>query len=187
MNDVARAALIARQGRGARYDAANAPARELAWARGGTAYFLRLLNGLSDSALDVRAVGSARSRRMIIAETGYHARRFADVIHAVIQAPGAGRLGIGISPDQAEVALGCTLPPRALRHLIEHTCVHLNVAWRDMKDEDWGRTCRDRDGVAIALRDLPRSRAQILWNNALDLRAGGRRIDAPPDLFDLAV
>lgn len=77
-------------------------------------------------------------------------------------------------PSPQEIALGETLPPRALRHLIDHASVHLNVAWRDMTDLDWGRACN-----GVALRDTPMLRARLLWHNALDLNAGGRVKDVP--------
>ena len=50
--DDARAELRARQGAGARYDSAGAPARELDWVRRGTSYFARILNGLRDDEFD---------------------------------------------------------------------------------------------------------------------------------------
>ena len=61
----ARAALRELQGRGARYDAAAAPARELDWARRGTAYFARLLNNLSDEDLDAPSALPGVSRRYL--------------------------------------------------------------------------------------------------------------------------
>jgi maleylpyruvate isomerase len=60
----ARALLRERQGAGARYDSPIAPARDLLWARRGTAYFARKLNELSDSELDApsRVAGWSRDR-----------------------------------------------------------------------------------------------------------------------------
>lgn len=171
MTDDARAALVARQGDGARYDAASAPAETLAQARLGTAYFARLLNGLTDAALDAPATRDGWTRRMVIAETGYHARR----VGLFIAAARAGETpNDPITPSPAEIANGATLPPRALRHLIEHAAVHLNVEWRDMTDADWDRTVN-----GTALRDTPMMRARLLWQNALDLNAGGRLRDVP--------
>ena len=169
--DAALAALIARQGTGARYDAQVAPADELAMARRGTAYFARLLNGLADADLDSPTAREGWSRRAVIAQTGYHARHLGLFIAA---AQNGTAWDQSLIPSPQEIALGETLPPRALRHLIDHASVHLNVAWRDMSDTDWGRTCN-----GVALRDTPMLRARLLWQNALDLNAGGRVKDAP--------
>jgi maleylpyruvate isomerase len=73
----ARAALRLRQGVGARYDAASAPAEDLLLARRGTAYFARRLAALDDGALDGSAARGGVSRRWVIAQLGYHARDMA--------------------------------------------------------------------------------------------------------------
>jgi maleylpyruvate isomerase len=78
--DKARAALRKRQGSGARYDASSAPARELDWARRGTAYFARLLNPLSDGDLDAPSAVQGFSRRHIVAHIGYHARVLSEIV-----------------------------------------------------------------------------------------------------------
>ncbi len=175
--DEARAALRLRQGPGARYDAANAPARDLDFARRGTAYFARLLNNLPDEALDQ---SSARgiSRRQLIAYVGYQARLFSELV-------AWGRTGeIGPFPRAAIVTseaieFGIVQPTRALRALFEHSAVHLTVEWRDLSENDWDRTVFDIAGTAIRLRDTPRLRAEVLWTHAIDLQAGGRVNDIP--------
>ena len=175
MTHDARAALVARQGDGARYDATTAPGETLAQARLGTAYFARLLNGLTDAALDAPATRDGWTRRMVIAETGYHARRMG----LFIAAARAGETPSDpIAPPPEEIANGATLPPRALRHLIEHAAVHLNVEWRDMTDADWETSVN-----GTALRDTPNMRARLLWQNALDVNAGGRLRDVPEGIL----
>src|SRR5690606_34928742 len=69
--------LRARQGRGARYDSAGAPASDLLLARRGTAYFARKLNELADTDLDLPSLREGWSRRHLIAHIGYHARALA--------------------------------------------------------------------------------------------------------------
>ena len=78
--EAARAALQARQGEGARYDAATAPARDLDWARRGTAYFARMLNGLSDAALDTGMQGMPEARRRRVISAYCQTCRFALVL-----------------------------------------------------------------------------------------------------------
>src|SRR5690625_2550856 len=70
----AREALRVRQGAGARYDSPNAPARDLAWARGGTAYFARKLNELTDAELFRPSLLPGWTRAALIAHVGYNAR-----------------------------------------------------------------------------------------------------------------
>lgn len=182
MTHEARAALILRQGGGARYDALGAPAQDLAWMRAGTAYFKRLLYELSDAALDQSPASGDRSRRLIISQTGYHARHLAELAQAYRGAEAVGAPIVSLTLDHDRVQAGATLPARALRHLMEHTGVHLNVVLRDMRDADWKRIRHDRDGTAIPATVLPRLHARLLWQNALDLRAGGRLSDVPDGL-----
>jgi maleylpyruvate isomerase len=171
----ARQALRARQGAGARYDALGAPAEDLLMARRGSAYFARKLGELSDADLDgpSRQVGVAR--RLLVAEVGYHARLLA---HQVAGAETPATL----AEWQAQIALGATLPARALRSLIHHAAIHLDVVWRDLRSADWDRTLMLLDGTEITVRATPVLRARLLWQAALDLGNGGRWQDVPPDL-----
>lgn len=178
----ARAALRQRQGGGARYDAAGAPARELDWARRGTAYFARLLNRMSDADLDAPSALEGRSRRDIVAHVGYHARALGEIVSW-------GRQDLGVMPgsalvDPEDVRRRATQPPRALRNLFAHSEVHLNVEWRDLDDAHWGAAVEDTAGSRIALRDTPWLRARAVWLHAVDLDAGGRLADAPPDFIE---
>jgi maleylpyruvate isomerase len=180
----ARIALRERQGSGARHDAALAPAQALDWARRGTAYFARLLNELSDRALDESSAVEGFSRRRLVAYVGYHARLLSEAV-------AWGRTGeAGPFPSIFQVAtedleFGVTQPTRALRYLFDHSAVHLNVEWRDLSNDDWDRSVSDPTGHLIWLRDTPLMRARALWLLAVDLKSGGRFADMPADFHDL--
>ncbi|WP_265517309.1 maleylpyruvate isomerase N-terminal domain-containing protein [Nitratireductor luteus] len=182
----ARAALRARQGSGARYDAAAAPVRQLDWARRGTAYFARLLNELSDADLDAPSALPGLSRRHIIAHIGYHARILSEVVAWARNGrkeplPRVAQVASG------DVELGATLPSRALRYLFDHSEVHLNVEWRDLSDADWDACVEDAAGRRLALRKTPEIRARALWLHAVDLNSGGRFADMPSDFIDALI
>ena len=128
-----RAALRARLGAGARYDAPSAPAEDLVLARRGTAYFARKLNELTDRELDAPSLVPGWTRRHLVAHVGYHARaltRLADWGRTGIETP----MHASAAERDAEIDLGVTLPAQALRHLFTHSAVHLNVVWRDLED-----------------------------------------------------
>ncbi|MCD2172114.1 maleylpyruvate isomerase N-terminal domain-containing protein [Rhizobium sp. C4] len=174
----ARAALRARQGLGARYDAPGAPSRELDWARRGTAYFARLLNNLPDEALDAPSRILGFSRRRLIASVGYQARLLSEIVAwARTGQTGPFPKQAAISPDDLE--FGVTQPSRALRYLFEHSAIHLNVEWRDLSEGDWDLSVTDLMGKTIKLRDTPLQRARTIWQHAVDLDAGGRMSDIP--------
>ena len=172
------AALKARQGAGARWDAANAPAAELLLARRGTAYFARLFNDLPDAGLAQPSARPGTSRARIVAEVGLEARRLAALAESLRKrAPAEGAEPV----TEARLALAETLPPRAMRSLFAHSTVHLNVEWRDLSDADWDAGLALPEGDVRA-RDLPLLRARSIWAAALALGAGGRAADVPAEL-----
>ncbi|MBW8637282.1 maleylpyruvate isomerase N-terminal domain-containing protein [Hoeflea sp. WL0058] len=184
--DEAREALRQRQGDGARYDAAAAPARDLDWARRGTAYFARLLNGLGDADLDGPSSLEGRLRREIVAHVGYHARTLSEIVSSAREAqPNAEPVPMRV--DIAEVERRATQPARALRNLFAHSKVHLNVEWRDLDDAQWRAVVANGADQEIAVRDTPWLRARAIWLHAIDLGAGGRLTDAPPDFVEALV
>ncbi|ACU97081.1 MAG: maleylpyruvate isomerase family mycothiol-dependent enzyme [Saccharomonospora viridis] len=181
--DAARAALRQRQGPGARYDSPNAPAKELTWARRGTAYFARVLAQLPDSELDRPSLLPGWSRRHVIAHVGYNARALTRLLtwaRTGVETP------MYASPEQraAEIESGATLPARALRSLFSHSEVHLNVAWRDLPDEAWDAQVRTAQGRLVPARETAWMRTREVWVHALDLDHGASTHDFPPDLLD---
>ncbi|MGV2113804.1 maleylpyruvate isomerase N-terminal domain-containing protein [Agrobacterium salinitolerans] len=177
-----REALRLRQGGGARYDATNAPAQALDWVRRGTAYFARLLNSLTDDELDGPSLVAGLRRREIIAHVGYHARVLSEIV-------ATARMGLGHSVqsfaliDDAELRRRATQPAYALRNLVAHSTVHLNVEWRDLDDSQWDLILPDAADTIFTLRETPRLRAEVLWLCAIDLNAGGRAEDVPADIL----
>lgn len=173
--------LRRRQGKGARYDAPNAPADDLILARRGTAFFARLLTGLPDDSLAGSSARPGRSRAHIVAEVGYDARHQALALEAMAR----GKIYVPVADGEdklPEIELATTLPVRALRFLFRHSEVHLNVCWRDLKDDQWDRPVTLVDGTVCVVRDLPRIRARRLWHSAIDLSAGGQVLDLPEPL-----
>lgn len=172
--EAARAALRARQGSGARYDAPAAPAGDLLLARRGTAFFARKLNELTDEDLDGPSRVPGWSRRRVIAFIGYQARTQALALMALRE----GRSGE--EPEGLpELSLAETLPPHALRYLFRHSEVHLNVEWRDLPDEGWKEAVSLPGGMEVPVRDLPLMRAREIWKSAVDLGNGARVEDIP--------
>jgi maleylpyruvate isomerase len=157
-----RAALIARQGPGARYDAAEAPSEALMLARRGTAYFARVLNGLSDA--DVMEPAHAK----VVAGIGYHGRGLAEHLAALRQQAPA--------PEARQARDAISLPARALRGLFQHSAIHLDVEWRDLPGRMWSV---EVPGLDMRAAQTPLARAEAVWRASLHL--GGRRRDLPPE------
>ena len=177
----ARDALRARQGAGARYDSPSAPKEALILARRGTAYFSRKLNELRDDELDAPSLVDGWSRRHVIAHVSYHARAMARLAEGVER----GKLVPmyeSASARDAEIALGATLPARALRTLFQHTEVHLNVIWRDLPSPAWTSSVTLMDGQTVALPETVAIRAFEIWKSAVQLGNGGLMRDIPVEI-----
>lgn len=173
--------LRGRLGPGARYDSPAAPARDLLWARRGTAYFARKLNELSDSALDAPSRVPAWTRRHVIAHIGYHARSLARLAKAARNRASKESL---VEPENQieDLAFGATLPAHALRHLFRHSEVHLNVEWRDLSEAEWRASVWSLNGDLVPLSRTPWLRAREIWLRAIDLGNGGSLLDMPIEL-----
>jgi len=156
----AKAALRKRQGSGARYDAPEAPHEDLLQARRATALFARCLNSLTDADMDTPVKQDGWTRRHVIAHVGYQARSMAQLFRDVSKGDPA------IAQPLPEIAKAATLPARALRHLFEHSAIHLDVEWRDLPGTNWSTTFMLEDGTATPLSQCPNLRAQALHASA---------------------
>lgn len=176
--DIERTRLRERQGAGARYDAPQAPAQDLLLARRGTAYFARQLNWLADADLGAPSTVAGQTRRHVVAEVAFQARRIARLVEAARK--GLDRETLSEPDAQIEdMELAVSLPAHALRHLFKHSEVHLNVEWRDLSDSGWSRRVRSLDGEDVGVSATPLMRARTIWAAALRLGGRGRLDDLP--------
>lgn len=178
-----RAKLKQRLGAGARYDSIAAPARDLLWARRGTAYFARKLTELSDADLDAPSRIVGWNRRHVVAHVGYHARHLARLVEAARRGVSVEMLQESESQNE-NIEFGGTMPPHALRYLFEHSKVHLNVEWRDLDESGWAGDVRTLNGDMVPVKLTPLSRAREIWLRAIDLDNGGALTDLPRDLLE---
>ena len=180
---VEQAAPRAGQRDGARYDSANAPADDLLLARRGTAYFRRGLDELSDADLDGPSLLPGWSRRHVVAHVGYNAWALAHLTTWARTGVEEPMYGSPTERDE-QIALGATLPARALRNLVDHSVTRLNVEWRDLTDEQWDAPVRTFHGRKITARETAYMRAKEVWIHAVDLDNLGSFRDFPPALLD---
>lgn len=183
--DQAREDLRLRQGLGARYDAPEAPAQALALARMGTAYFARKLNELTDAQLYGPSKVAGWTRAHVICDVAAQARAFARQLEAATAGADIPPMYDDATARLADLALGATLPPRALRHLFDHSAIHLDVVWRDLPGPGWDTPAPDDTGTLRPLSDTALARARNLWGHALDLNNGARLRDLPAQIRDM--
>ena len=169
----------------ARHDQVTDPAlaERLLTARRGTAFFARKLAELDDDDFDAPSLLPGWSRRHVIAHVGYNARALTRLLEWAatgIETP------MYTSPEHRalEIADGVTLKPIALRHLVAHSNVHLNVEWRDLPAQSWNATVRTAQGRTVPASQTVWMRTREVWIHAVDLDNGATFDDFPPSLTD---
>lgn len=169
----------------ARHDHVDDPrlAATLLTARRGTAYFSRKLAELRDADFDAPSLIPGWTRRHVIAHVGYNARALTRLLEWAatgIETP----MYDSVEQRNQEIAAGATLKPIALRHLVSHSNVHLNVEWRDLSPTAWQAEVRTAQGRAVPAGETAWMRSREVWIHAVDLDNGGSFTDFPPDLID---
>lgn len=160
------------------------PREDLTLAYHGTAYFLRWLMQLSVRAYDDLGHPAAPAdRRTTIATVGYDARGWATLAEA-LRNQHSGVATFAKGERETAIVAGATLPPHALRHLVEHSAVHLAVEWRDLPAADWDGEGVDSLGDPLPISRTPWLRARQTWLAAFDLGSGGTFADFPPLLIE---
>ncbi|WP_019818800.1 maleylpyruvate isomerase family mycothiol-dependent enzyme [Saccharomonospora saliphila] len=157
--------------------------RRLLWARRGTAYFARQLAELGDAELDEPTALPGWTRRHLVAHVGYNARAIARLVEWAatgVENP------MYASPEarDAEIELGATLTPAALRNLSEHAAIQLDVLWRDLPADRWDEHVRTAQGRLVPAAETPWMRAREVWIHGVDLGNSGDFADFPPDVVD---
>jgi maleylpyruvate isomerase len=147
-------------------------------ARRGTAFFARKLNELSDAELDGDSLLPGWTRRHVTAHIGYNARAIARLIEWAgtgVETP----MYASTSVRDHEINFGATLPPIALRHLFDHSAVHLNVEWRDLPAEAWHHKVKTAQGRIVPAEETVWMRTREVWVHAVDLDNGATFNDIP--------
>lgn len=147
-------------------------------ARRGTAYFARKLNELTDAELDGDSLLPGWTRRHITAHIGYNARAIARLVEWAatgVETP----MYASTDVRDHEINFGATLPPIALRHLFDHSAVHLNVEWRDLPEDAWHHRVRTIQGREVPATETVWMRTREVWMHAVDLANGATFADIP--------
>ena len=173
-----RAAFMKRQGKGARYDAHNAPTEELLLARRGAAYFARQLNELTNSELYGESRIPGWTRAELISDISYSARSMANILAQVRSITSNQEIF-----QEPNLKLASTLPAQALRYLFTHTDIHLNVEFRDLKAKDWDLPLPSGLHPKLKIRNAPYLRAETIWLGTYNLSAGCKLRHLPTQML----
>lgn len=152
--------------------------RDLAQARLGTAFFRRALARVDDADLTGPSLLPGWTRSHVAAHVGYNARALARLVGwAATDVPAA----MYASPEarEEEIRFGATLNPGALRNLAEHAAIDLDVRWRDLPADRWGRIVVTAQGREVPVSETVWMRSREVWLHAVDLDSGARMQQVP--------
>lgn len=168
----------------ARVDQVTDPAviADLATVRLGTAFFRRALNRVSDVGLDGASRLPGWDRRHLTAHVGYNARAIARLV-IWADTGEENRMYASTEARGAEIEFGATLPPEALRNLVEHSAIDLDVRWRDLPDDRWGFEVKTAQGRTVPISETVWMRCREVWLHAVDLDSGARLDQIPAEVL----
>ncbi|WP_104174696.1 maleylpyruvate isomerase family mycothiol-dependent enzyme [Arthrobacter sp. Y81] len=169
----------------ARTDRTTDPAllEALLQARRGTAFFARKLNELTDAQLDGDSLLPGWTRRHLTAHIGYNARAIARLVEWAatgVETP----MYASTEARNHEIEFGATLSPIALRHLFDHSAVHLNVEWRDLPEDAWHHKVKTAQGRTVPAEETVWMRTREVWIHAVDLANGATFTDIPAPVLE---
>jgi maleylpyruvate isomerase len=151
----------------------------LASVRLGTAFFRRWLDRLGDDELDAPSLLPGWTRRHVLAHVGYNARAVARLV-AWAATGEETPMYPSTEARAAEIELGATLNPEALRNLVEHAAIDLDVRWRDLPANRWGFRVVTAQGRDVPVAETIWMRTREVWLHAVDLGNGARLDQVPP-------
>lgn len=151
-------------------------------ARRGTAFFGRKLNELADTGLGQPSLLNGWTRAHVVAHVGYNARAIARLTQWAMTGVETPMYS---SPEERnrEINLGATLPPIALRHLYDHSAIHLNVQWRDLDAQAWSHEVKTAQGRIVQASETVWMRTREVWMHAVDLNNGATFAQIPTDVL----
>ncbi|MBB4932741.1 uncharacterized protein (TIGR03083 family) [Lipingzhangella halophila] len=85
------------------------------------------------------------------------------------------------SPEarEEEIRAGATLNPEALRNLVDHAAIDLDVRWRDLPADQWNTTVVTAQGRDVPVSENVWMRSREVWLHAVDLDSGARIQQVP--------
>ena len=78
-----------------------------------------------------------------------------------------------------EIDFGATLSPIAERNLFDHSAVHLNAEWRDLRADSWHHKVQTVQGRVVPAEETVWMRTREVWVHAAGLNKGASFKDIP--------
>ena len=156
---------------------------ELTTVRGGTEFFGRKLDEVSDAELDGDSLLPEWTRRHVVAHIGYNARAIARLIEWAgtgVETP----MYESAEARNNEIAHGVALVPFELRDLYNLSAMQLHEAWRELPAMSWSHLVKAALGRIVPASETVWMRTREVWVYGVDLNNGASFDDIPVDVLE---
>ncbi|GAA4237255.1 maleylpyruvate isomerase [Streptosporangium album] len=151
-----------------------------AWLEEGTALFTACLDAAD---LDAPSRLPGWTGRHLAAHVAYNAKALTRLVHWA-RTGEETPMYAGAEARDAEIEAGAALGPAVLRGLVAETAEELRSALEGLSDLQWRAQVVTAQGRTVPATEIPWMRVREVWVHAVDLGAGARFDDFPPDLVD---
>jgi maleylpyruvate isomerase len=163
--------------------ALSAPRQKLDWLRAGTMLFTARLDALSDADLDAPTRLPGWTRRHVVSHVAYNARALMRLVHWA-RTGEQSRMYASREARDAEIEDGTRFTPAELRALARGSADELWSALDGLSGAQWGAEVLTAQGRSVPATEIPWMRCREVWIHSVDLDAGTRFADFPPELVD---
>jgi maleylpyruvate isomerase len=158
------------------------PEQTLAWMADGTRMLLTDLAALPDGALAAPTALPGWTRRYLLAHVAANAGALRNLVHWA-RTGEERRMYASNEERDADIASGALLPPAELRAWAESSARALAADLDALPASAWAAKVITAQGLTRAASEIPWMRVREVYVHAVDLGAGTRWTDLPPEFL----
>lgn len=158
------------------------PEQTLAWMADGTERLLADQAALSDEALAAPTALPGWSRRYLLSHVAANADALRNLVHWA-RTGEERRMYVSTEQRDADIAAGSLLPAAELRARIESSALALAADLAALDTGAWDAKIITAQGLTRSASEIPWMRAREVYIHAIDLDAGTRWRDMPPEFL----
>jgi maleylpyruvate isomerase len=159
------------------------PDQALAWMQDGTKKLLGDVAGLSEDALAAPTALPGWSRRYLVSHIAANADALRNLVHWA-RTGEERRMYVSTEQREADIGAGSRLPLTELRAWVAASAEALAADLEALPAPAWDATVITAQGLTRPASDIPWMRGREVYIHGIDLEAGTRWTDLPPDFLD---
>ncbi|HEX7164594.1 MAG TPA: maleylpyruvate isomerase family mycothiol-dependent enzyme [Trebonia sp.] len=158
------------------------PEQTLAWMADGTRKLLADVAALSDEALTAPTALPGWTRRYLLSHVAANAGALRNLVHWA-RTGEERRMYVSTEQREADIAAGAKLPAAELRAWVESSAGDLAADLDALPAPAWEAKIISAQGLTRSASEIPWMRVREVYIHGIDLNAGTRWADLPPDFL----